>query len=138
MTGTSSPSSRITALDWDDNASYVEARAKTMRAYALTDTSPFMKAFLPPAPVNHDAKGNSYPFIDAAGLNSRAADTTVKLLSVDGLSYSYLALVDVQSSSSDERGTAVNTAALFVTIGGDGAVTKLSGYASTSTPLSSE
>lgn len=124
-------------LTWDSHASYEEARASTMRAYALGEDSPFMKAFLPPAPVNRDEQGNEYPYIDAAKLNSRVAGTTVKLLSVDGLDYSYLALVDVQSTSSDGAGKASNVATIFVTIDGDAAVTDAAGFASTTPPISS-
>lgn len=124
-------------LSWNSNASYSKARASTMRMYGLSEDSSFMKTFLPPAPVNRDSQGNEYPYIDAAGLNSQVGDVTVKLLSVDTLDYSYMALVDVQSSSSDGLGTAVNVATLFVTIDGDGKVSKLSGYASTTPPVTS-
>jgi hypothetical protein len=125
-------------LTWDSDASYRDARASTMRVYGLTEDSPFMKAFLPPAPVNRDSKGNEYPYIDAAGLNSAVADSTVKLLAVDGVSYSYMVLVDVQATSSDGLGTSGNVATIFATIDGDGSVSKVSGFASTQKPLTSD
>jgi len=125
------------ALTWDDDATYRDARASTMRSYGLTEDSTFMTSFLPDAPVNRDSQGNEYPYIDAAGLNSTVGDTVVKVLDVDGLDYSYLALVDVQASSSDGLATASSVATIFVTIDGDGAVSDLTGYASTSTPVTS-
>lgn len=126
------------ALSWDDHAAYQEARASTMRAYGLTEDSAFMTAFLPPAPVNLDKQGNEYPYIDAAGLNSRAAGVTARLLGVDGSLYSYMALVDVESTSSDGLGTASNVATIFLTIDSDGLITSLTGYAATSAPATSK
>lgn len=123
-------------LTWDSHASYVAARESTMRAYGLAEDAPFMQSFLPPAPVNRDAQGNEYPYIDAAKLNSQAGSTTVKLLSVDALEYSYMALVDVESKSSDGLGSASNVATIFVTVHGDGTVHDLAGFASTTPPTS--
>lgn len=123
-------------LTWDSHASYVEARDSTMRAYGLAEDAPFLQSFLPPAPVSRDAQGNEYPYIDAAKLNSRVGFTTVKLLSVDALEYSYMALVDVESKSSDRLGTASNVATIFVTVHGDGTVHDLAGFASTTPPTS--
>ena len=125
------------ALTWNSDATYRKARESTMRMYALAADSQFVTAFLPTAPVNRDSQGNEYPFIDAAGLNSQVGDVTVKLLSVDAVKYSYMALVDVQAKSSDGIGTAVNVATVFVTIDSDGTITKLTGFASTTPPLTS-
>lgn len=125
------------ALTWDSNATYVEARESTMRTYGLAEDSPFMTAFLPPAPSNRDEQGNEYPYIDAAGLNSQVGDFKVKLLGLDGVDYSYMALVDVQAKSSDGLGTSVTVATVFVTIDGDAAPKAISGFASTSSPRTS-
>lgn len=125
------------ALTWDSDESYREARASTMRVYSLADDSSFMTSFLPEAPVTKDSQGNEYSYIDAADLNSRVGDVTVKLLSVDAVNYEYMALVDAQAASSDGLGTAVNVATVFVTIDGDGALSNISGFASTSRPLTS-
>jgi len=120
------------ALTWDSQESYNEARASTMRIYGLAEDSTFMTSFLPVAPVNIDSQGNEYPYIDAAGLNSLVGDVQAKLLSVDAVKYSYMALVDVQAESSDGRGVAVNVATVFLTIDGEGALTDVRGFASTS------
>lgn len=125
------------ALTWDSDATYRQARSSTMRIYGLNESSVFMQSFLPQAPVNTDSRGNIYPYIDAAGLNSQVGDTTVKLLGVDGTKYSYMALVDVQAQSSDKLGTAVNVATIFSTIDSDGKVSELTGYASTTQVRSS-
>jgi len=117
-------------LTWDSDASYREARESTMRAYALGEDSALMKSFLPPAPVNLDGQGNEYPYI-AAGLNSQVGDYRAKLLSVDGVNYVYMVLVDVQVKSGDGLGTAVNVATLFLTIDGEGTFSDLRGFAST-------
>jgi hypothetical protein len=119
------------ALTWDDDASYREARESTMRLYGLAGDSQFMTSFLPEAPVNIDSQGNEYPYIDAAGLNSQVGDYQVKLLSVDAVNYAYMVLIDVQARSSDGLGTAVNVATAFVTIDGEGAVSQISGFPST-------
>jgi hypothetical protein len=126
-----------TALTWDDDASYREARERTMRLYGLAGDSSFMTSFLPEAPVNIDSQGNEYPYIDAAGLNSQVGDFRVKLLSVDAVSYAYMVLIDVQARSSDGLGTGVNVATAFVTIDGEGAVSQISGFASTTPTLTS-
>jgi hypothetical protein len=125
------------ALTWDSNATYGEARESTMRVYKLAEDSAFMQSFLPEAPVNLDKQGNEYPYIDAAGLNSQVGDFTVKLVSVDGVDYSYMVLVDVQAKSSDGLGTAVNVATVFASIDGEGALTEISGFASTTPPRTS-
>jgi hypothetical protein len=125
------------ALAWDSHATYVEARASTMRLYGLSADSAFMTSFLPESPVNIDAEGNEYPYIDAAGLNSRVGDLTVKVLAVDGVAYKYMALVDVQSESSDQIGVAVNVATIFITINGDGSTAEISGFASTTPNVTS-
>jgi len=125
------------ALTWDDDASYREARESTMRLYGLAPDSSFMVSFLPEAPVNIDSQGNEYPYIDAAGLNSQVGDFQAKLLSVDAVSYSYMVLIDVQARSSDGLGAAVNVATAFVTIDGEGAVSQISGFASTTPTLTS-
>lgn len=119
------------ALSWDSDASYNEARESTMRVYGLTENSTFMTSFLPPSPVNRDSEGNEYPYIDAAGLNSQVGGFKARLLSVDAVDYSYMVLVDVQAKSSDGLGKAGNVATVFVTIDGEGALTKISGFAST-------
>lgn len=121
-----------TALTWDSDSSYREARESTMRIFELEEDSSFMSTFLPPAPVNIDAEGNEYPYIDAAGLNSHVAGADIDLLAVDGASYSYVALVSAQALSSDGRGAASGMASVFVTVDGDGMITELSGSASTS------
>lgn len=125
------------ALTWDDNMTYTEARESTMRTYGLAEDSAFMTAFLPKAPVNLDSQGNEYPYIDAAGLNSQVGDFKVKVLSVDAVSYSYMVLVDVQAKSTDGLGASVNVATVFVTIDGDGALSAIRGFASTTPPLTS-
>lgn len=120
------------ALTWDSDRAYRQARASTMRLYGIAEDSVFMKSFLPPAPVNTDSRGNVYPYIDAAGLNSHVGDTTVRLLGVNGTSYSYMVLVDVQADSSDKQGTAVNVATIFATVDASRTVSNVTGYASTS------
>lgn len=125
------------ALTWGSHEEYSEARKSTMRVHNLDEDSAFMKSFLPEAPVSKDSQGNEYPYIDAAGLNSSVGDFRAKVLSVDAVSYRYMVLVDVQGKSSDGLGTAVNVATVFVTIDGEGAMTDISGFASTSKPRTS-
>lgn len=125
------------ALTWESNDEYTEARKSTMRVYDLAEDSVFMTSFLPAAPVNRDSQGNEYPYIDAAGLNSSVGDFQVKVLSVDAVSYRYMALVDVQAKSSDGLGTSVNVATVFVTVDGSGAMSDISGFASISQPRTS-
>ena len=125
------------ALTWDSDATYRQARSSTMRVYKLAEDDTFVQSFLPPAPVNTDSKGNVYPYIDAAGLNSSVGDVTVRLLGVAGTKYSYMALVDVRSASSDDLGSDVNVATIFVTIDDSGTVSSLTGYASTTKVRSS-
>lgn len=120
------------ALSWDSDATYRQARSSTMRIYGLAENSVFMESFLPPAPRNTDSRGNVYPYIDAAGLNSHVGDITVRLLEVDGTAYSYMALVDVRADSSDKKGSAVNVATILATVDSSGKISDVSGYASTS------
>ena len=125
------------ALTWENNEEYTEARKSTMRVYSLADDSAFMTSFLPAAPVNRDSQGNEYSYIDSAGLNSSVGDFRVKVLSVDGVDYRYMALVDVRGKSSDGLGSAVNVATVFATIDGEGKLIDISGFASTTEPRTS-
>ena len=124
-------------LNWDSHASYTEAREITMRAYGLSETDDFMLSFLPEAPITHDSQGNEYTYIDAAGLNSHVEKTTVTLLGVDAVDYTYLVLADVKAKSSDGRASASNVASFLVTVDGEGQVVDLSGFASTKQPTHS-
>lgn len=125
------------ALTWSDHTSYEQARATMERVYGIPQTSTFMSTFLPPAPVTRDAEGNEYAYIDAAGLNSRVSGIKISVLSVDALEYTYLALVDVAATSNDGKAQATSTSTLLVTIDGEGRVSDLAGFASTTPPITS-
>lgn len=118
------------ALTWTDHASYTAARTSMMAKYTLAPTSEFMTAFLPPDPTSTDAAGNSYSYIDALGLNSSVAASTISVLSVNGLTYSYMVRVVVSTSSRDSSATANRTSVVFLSTNGGGGVSGLSGYAS--------
>ncbi|MDE3723961.1 hypothetical protein PWG71_21435 [Nocardiopsis sp. N85] len=126
-----------TALTWESQAEYVDARAAMMNVYGLDENSAFMTVFLPEPTVNVDAEGTEYALIDLLGLNSRVAGFRTELLSVQGTEYSYLVLVDVKSTSDDGRGSAQSTSTVLLTTDGDGGVSGVEGYASTSRVRSS-
>lgn len=125
------------SLTWDDNKSYVAARETLLRKPGLDPKSQYMKTFLPKAPINKDKDGNEYPYIDAAGLNSRLNNQDVKVLSVSGTEYRYMVLATVESASKDSMGVASNTATIFLTIDGNEKITDLTGYAAKSKPRAS-
>lgn len=125
------------ALTWDSDKAYGLARAEMMSRYGLAEDSAFMVSFLPPAPFNTDSQGNIYPYIDAAGLNSRVGDVKYRLLSIAGTEYRYMVTAAVQSTSDDGEVTASNIATILLTIDGDGVITELSGFAATEAPRSS-
>lgn len=119
------------AFTWDSHASYTQARDSVMRVHNLKADSPFMKEFMPPAPVNVDKQGNEYPYIDAAGLNQRVGAYRAKVQEVEGTEYHYVVFVDVQARSDDKKGTSSTTSVVYLTTDGTGAISDLSGYAST-------
>lgn len=119
------------AFTWDSHASYTQARDSVMRVHGLKADSPFMKEFMPPAPVNVDKQGNEYPYIDAAGLNQRVGAYRAKVQEVEGTEYHYVVFVDVQARSDDKKGTSSTTSVVYLTTDGTGAISDLSGYAST-------
>lgn len=119
------------AFTWDSQASYTQARDSVMRVYGLKADSPFMKEFMPPAPVNVDKQGNEYPYIDAAGLNQRVGAYRIKVQEVVGTEYHYVVFVDVQARSDDKKGVSSTTSVVYLTTDGTGKISDLSGYAST-------
>lgn len=121
-----------TALTWDSSATYTAARDTMGRKYKLGADSQFMKSFMPPAPVNKDASGKEYPYIDAAGLNSALSDSTVTLQWVQGTDYRYLVQAVVRADSSSGTASASHVAVFEVTVNGEGAITDIKAYASTS------
>jgi hypothetical protein len=118
-----------TAVTWDSNASYTQARAKLVTTYKVPADSAFMTTFLPPAPYSVDSTGKQYSYIDAAGLNSALGAYSVQLTGVRGTSYSYLVFVSVMASSTDGRGTASRADVLTLTVDADATVHDLRGWA---------
>lgn len=121
-----------TALTWESHAEYVDARRAMVNVYGLDEDSAFMTVFLPEPTVNVDAEGTEYALIDLLGLDSEVSGFRAELLSVQGTEYSYLVLVDVESTSDDGRGSAQSTSTVLLTTDGDGGVSGVEGYASTS------
>ncbi|MEV2278298.1 hypothetical protein AB0I72_22200 [Nocardiopsis sp. NPDC049922] len=121
-----------TALTWETHAEYEDARSAMMTVYGLDEDSAFMTAFLPEAPVNIDREGNEYALIDLLGLDSRVNDFRSEMLSVQGTEYSYLVLVELRTTSDDGQASAHSTATVLLTTDGDGGVSGVEGYASTS------
>ncbi|MFD6952063.1 hypothetical protein A6A08_02545 [Nocardiopsis sp. TSRI0078] len=121
-----------TALTWETHAEYEDARSAMMTVYGLDEDSAFMTAFLPEAPMNVDREGNEYALIDLLGLDSRVNDFRSEVLSVQGTEYSYLVLVELRTTSDDGQASAYSTATVLLTTDGDGGVSGLEGYASTS------
>lgn len=118
-----------TALTWDDEDSYTLARESVMYHYDLDETSHFVQTYLQESPVNTDAAGNTYSYINAAGLNSKLGGIDTQVLSVVRTDYRYLVSVTAESVSNDGGSTAANTSVVFVTIDGDGDISEISGYA---------
>lgn len=121
-----------TTLTWSDHDSYVNARNEVMRTYDIDEDSAYMTSFMPEAPINRDAQGNEYYYLDALELNSRLGAFNPKVLSVTGTEYRYMVLVDAQSNSVDGNATATSSSIVLLTTDGTGAVTDVTGYASTS------
>lgn len=126
-----------TALTWESHAEYVDARSSMVSVYGLAEDSAFMTVFLPEPTVNVDAEGTEYALIDLLGLDSRVEDFRAELLSVRGTEYSYFLLVDVRSTSDDGQAGARSTSAVLLTTDGEGGVSGVEGYASTSRVRSS-
>jgi hypothetical protein len=126
-----------TALTWESHEEYVDARSAMMSVHGLAEDSEFMTVFLPEPTVNVDAEGTEYALIDLLGLDSRVDDFRTELLSVQGTEYRYLVLVDVRSRSDDGQGSAVSTSTVLLTTDGEGGVSDVEGYASTSRVRSS-
>ncbi|GAB2481239.1 collagen-like domain-containing protein [Nocardiopsis aegyptia] len=121
-----------TALTWETHAEYEEARSAMMTVYGLDADSAFMTEFLPEAPMNVDREGNEYALIDLLGLDSRVSDFHSEVLSVQGTEYSYLVLAELRTTSDDGQADAHSTATVLLATDGDGGVSGVEGYASTS------
>lgn len=127
-----------TALTWDDHQSYTDAREALLTEYGMDEESEFFTSFFPEAPVNVDAQGNEYPYLDVAELSSELGDFDIELLSVAGTAYRYVVFAEMESQA--QVGEAVTRSAvplvLFATVQENGTVVDVTGYASTGKPRS--
>lgn len=126
-----------TALTWQSHAEYEAARTKMTNVHEVPENSTFMTEFLPSAPMNVERGGEEHSLIDLLGLDSRVNSFQTDLISIQGTEYSYLAVVDVRTTSDDGEASALSTATVLLTTDGDGGVADLEGYATTSRVRSS-
>lgn len=126
-----------TALTWSSQEEYDAARKAIIDRYGFAEDGQFLSVFMPPAPVNYDSQGNAYYYIDASGLNSRMGALDARLLSVDGVNYTYLVTAAQQSKSSDGEGVSSNVLVARVTVGGEGEIVSAIASATTTAPRSS-
>ena len=127
-----------TVANWESGEEYTEARASVMRKYQLDEGSQFMRDYFQEPAYNTDSSGTRYYVVDAEGLNSSLSSVTVKPLSVRGTEYRYLVLADIRSFSNDGKTSASRTSAVYLSLDGEGHMSDVSAYASTSKPRSSK
>lgn len=123
-----------TSLTWSNGKEYENARASTVRKYALEEGSSFMSSFLPKAPINVDSSGDEYYWIDSMDLNSRVGSFKPLVLDVRGTLYDYVVFVAVQTSSRDGNALVAGTSVMLVTVdgtGGPSSISELSAHVST-------
>ena len=125
------------ALTWSSQAEYDAARKAIIDRHGLAEDGQFLSVFMPPAPVNYDSQGNAYYYIDASGLNSRMGALDTRLISVDGVDYTYLVTASQQSTSSDGKGVSSNLFVARVTVGGEGEIVSAIASATTTAPRAS-
>lgn len=89
------------ATSWSTYSEYSQARKSIERTYGLDDKSSFMTSFMPAIPNVKD--GDHYVNqIDTLGLNMSYSDLATYVSSIRGTDYTYLALVNVSTTSRDE------------------------------------
>lgn len=114
---------------WDSHATYEGAREALRGTYGLAADSDVLSKLMPESPVQTDADGKEYPYIDAAGLNSSLGTYDITPTMVRSDQYSYLVMASVQASSSDGSASASRTNVVEITTDGAGQIVSLSSSA---------
>ena len=127
-----------TVASWNSGAEYAEARDSVMRKYKLPKDGQFMKVYFQEPVSNRDSSGKTFYAVDADGLNSRLEGLDAMVLGVSGTEYRYMVLADIASSSSDGKASASRTSVIYLTLDGEGVMSKVSGYAAGSKALTSK
>lgn len=126
-----------TVTTWETGEEYEAARESVLRRYALDEESQFMQVYFQEPVYNTDSSGNRYYVVDTQGLNSALSSIDVLPLGVTGTEYRYMVLTDISSTSDDGEANASKTSVIYLTLDGEGTFSEVSGFASVSTPLTS-
>ena len=126
-----------TVTTWETGEEYEAARESVIRRYALDEESQFMQVYFQEPVYNTDSSGNRYYVVDTQGLNSALSSIDVLPLGVTGTEYRYMVLTDISSTSDDGEANASKTSVIYLTLDGEGTFSDVSGFASVSTPLTS-
>lgn len=132
-----------TAFNWNSGEAFEEARESLKRRFHLSESDDFLLNFLPPSRFNEDSSGKRYYWVDSVGLNVEVKDgAQVEVVRVQGTSYQYAVLADLEFSSdfTDTTGQHGNAALqptttrrvlLYVTVDGEGEFSGLHGIPAT-------
>lgn len=126
-----------TVTTWETGGEYEAARESVLRRYALDEGSQFMQVYFQEPVYNTDSSGNRYYVVDTQDLNSALSSIDVLPLGVLGTEYRYMVLADISSTSNDGGASASKTSVIYLTLDGEGVFSDVSGFASVSTPLTS-
>jgi len=118
-----------TMFTWDSHDTYEAARITLSDEYNLAKDGAVLTGLMPADPVNVDAEGTEYPYIDAAGLNSSLGNYALTVTSVTATTYEYLVKAAVLASSTDGSTTASRVTVLMVTTDEAGNISEVRGWA---------
>jgi hypothetical protein len=127
-----------TVVTWSSGEEYTEARESVVRKYALDEGSQFLQVYFPEPVFNTDSSGTRFYVVDTDGLNSSLASVEVLPMGVSGTAYSYMVLANVSANSNNGDATASKASVIYLTVDGEGVLSEVSGYASTSKSLRSK
>ena len=118
------------ALTWASGDQYISARKALIERWHLDENSQFLKVFMPGEEAGAwrtDSSGKTYFAYE--GANSKLDSFTSAVTDINGMKYSYFAVVGIKTTSSNGKATTTSYATMSYTIDGNGNVTDLTGWA---------
>lgn len=112
---------------WNDGAEYDKGRNTVLEQYEIPEDSQFMTEFFPEQPSKTSRSGDTYYEVDMKGLNSKVDNIETSLINIDGDKYTYLSLVEISSSSKDNKARVSNISIVRFTTDSAGKILDING-----------
>lgn len=115
------------ATTWSSYTEYMAARDDIKKTYKLDEKSSFLSTFMPKIGNLQDGMGTNYNKIDTEHLNAKMTGFSSSIVKVAGLSYSYIGLASIETTSAN-KGKATTYSLVEYTTDAQHKLSKISAY----------